>query len=52
MDPYSGSIFDPMSLHKYLYANANPITYTDPTGNFSLAELDVSMAIDRILDSG
>jgi RHS repeat-associated protein len=25
MDTYSGSIFDPVSLHKYLYANANRI---------------------------
>ena len=25
MDSYSGSIDDPVSLHKYLYANANPV---------------------------
>ena len=29
MDPYQGSLFDPVSLHKYLYANANPIMYSD-----------------------
>lgn len=51
MDPYSGSIFDPVSLHKYLYANSNPIAYTDPTGYFSLAELDVCTAIQKILDN-
>ena len=33
MDTYAGSVFDPVSLHKYLYANANPITYSDPSGN-------------------
>lgn len=27
-----------MTLHKYLYANADPVTYTDPTGNFSLGQ--------------
>ena len=32
MDTYQGSLFDPVSLHKYLYANANPITYCDPSG--------------------
>ena len=32
MDTYQGSIFDPVSLHKYLYANANPVTYVDPSG--------------------
>lgn len=51
MDPYSGSIFDPISLHKYLYANSNPIAYTDPTGYFSLAEMDVCTTIQNILDN-
>ncbi len=32
MDSYQGSIYDPVSLHKYLYANANPVMYTDPSG--------------------
>ncbi len=31
-DPFSGSTYDPMSLHKYLYALANPIMNVDPTG--------------------
>ena len=34
-DTYQGGLFDPVSLHKYLYANANPVTYSDPTGHFS-----------------
>lgn len=51
MDPYSGSIFDPVSLHKYLYANANPVMNSDPTGNFSLGELEVSIDIQGILDT-
>lgn len=25
MDPFPGTVFDPMSLHKYLYAHANPV---------------------------
>ena len=31
-DTYQGSIFDPVTLHKYLYANANSVTYSDPSG--------------------
>ncbi len=32
MDTYGGSLSDPMSLHKYLFANANPVKYRDPSG--------------------
>ncbi len=48
-DAYAGSIFDPVSLHKYLYANANPVTYKDPSGYFTLAEVSVSMSISTTL---
>ncbi len=33
-DTYQGTINDPVSLHKYLYANANPVMYNDPSGCF------------------
>ena len=36
-DPETGSIFDPVSLHRYLYANADPVNNADPTGRFSFA---------------
>jgi len=31
MDPFAGNNHDPQSLHKYLYANANPINRIDPS---------------------
>jgi len=40
MDEYAGSVFEPVSLHKYLYANANPVTYCDPSGYSSDATLE------------
>jgi RHS repeat-associated protein len=39
MDPFQGFSADPASLHKYTYANANPMAYSDPSGNFSLTNL-------------
>ena len=44
-DSYAGSISDPTSLHKYLYANANPVMYSDPSGYMTLAETVTVSAI-------
>lgn len=50
MDSYQGSIYDPVTLHKYLYANANPVMYTDPSGyKTKLVELVVAVGILGIL---
>ena len=49
MDRWPGSLSDPVSLHKYLYANANPVTYSDPSGYFSLAECSVTTSIQSAM---
>jgi len=36
-DPFQGNIFEPVSLHRYLYAKANPLFYADPSGESPLA---------------
>jgi RHS repeat-associated protein len=37
-DPKNGNSYDPKSLHKYLYANGDPINFADPTGRDSILE--------------
>jgi RHS repeat-associated protein len=49
IDPYQGSQSNPSSLHRYLYAAANPINKIDPTGQFSLGEV---IAVSTILMAG
>ena len=44
-DPFAGNFFDPPSLHRYLYAGADPVNAEDPTGRFTLVELGVTVAI-------
>ncbi len=38
-DSYQGDNNDPITLHKYLYANSNPVMYSDPSGYMALAIL-------------
>jgi hypothetical protein len=41
-DPDPGSLPDPRSRHPFLYAHADPINRTDPTGRFTLIELQIA----------
>lgn len=52
MDTYQGSTFDPISLHKYLYANANPVMFIDPSGHMGLMDVVCANAIGNILFYG
>jgi len=48
-DPFLGCNVDPVSLHRYLYANADPVNKRDPSGNTTLADVNIALAIRGIL---
>ena len=52
MDSYAGSLDNLVSLHKYLYAYANLVMYTDPTGYSPSYESAIAAACRSILDTG
>jgi len=44
-DSYSGSMADPMTLNRYIYARDNPERYTDPNGHMFVVETDSGQEI-------
>jgi len=50
-DTYEGSLTNPASLHKYMYANANPAINIDPSGLVTVSDLTSSMVIQNALAS-
>ncbi|NES97676.1 MAG: RHS repeat protein, partial [Desertifilum sp. SIO1I2] len=49
-DSYEGRLNEPVTLHRYLYGNANPISFIDPSGLTGLAmELSASFSIEARL---
>jgi RHS repeat-associated protein len=51
MDTDEGASHDPISLHKYLYAGANPVDRLDPSGH-DFIDVVAAMAVSSILTGG
>jgi len=51
MDSFDGIPQDPITLHKYLYGNADPVNMIDPSGYFSLGSLSAGNAVRGILNT-
>ncbi|MGD2070689.1 MAG: RHS repeat-associated core domain-containing protein, partial [Gemmatimonadota bacterium] len=52
MDPFAGLAHEPITLHKYLYANLDPVDVVDPSGRFgtsSFGSLAISLAVRATL---
>jgi RHS repeat-associated protein len=50
-DAFAGHLASPISENAYVYANANPINFTDPSGYESLGELSAAESINSFLSS-
>ncbi len=50
-DPYLGDLNTPPSLHRYLYAYANPTVYVDPTGQATVLTGETIQKILEVADS-
>jgi RHS repeat-associated protein len=45
-DTWSGDYKNPITLGKWVYANSNPIIYTDPTGYFAIVKYNRQVAVE------
>ncbi|MDQ2087451.1 hypothetical protein RBH29_13550 [Herbivorax sp. ANBcel31] len=51
LDSWGGIITDPIALHKYLYADCDPVNKIDPSGNFSILGVMVGITIGDTIAS-
>ncbi|WP_269540004.1 tandem-95 repeat protein [Cerasicoccus fimbriatus] len=49
LDTFEGRNADPLTLHKYLYAHANPVMFVDPSGNETIAGLMIGFSVKQVL---
>jgi RHS repeat-associated protein len=49
MDTYQGFNQVPISLHKYLYGDANPVNMTDPSGRASTTAAQIGVAVHQYI---
>ena len=50
-DCFGGNPHSAISLHRYLYANASPVSHSDPTGYFTMVEMSAALAVRGVITS-
>ena len=48
-DPFEGVRREPLTLHRYLYGNANPVAFVDPSGELAVPSASQLLAVNTIL---
>ena len=48
LDPFTGNMQDPQSLHKYAYVHGDPVQGIDPSGMISLGSVNMANVISTI----
>jgi RHS repeat-associated protein len=51
-DTYEGNSDNPATLHRYLYAHGNPVSFVDPTGFFTIGEAVATVALASLIVAG
>jgi hypothetical protein len=51
MDTYAGNNEDPLSLHKYLYAEDDPVNHIDPSGHENIFTVSLSLSTIAIISA-
>ena len=49
MDTWPGSMFEPASLHKYLYCEGNPVSSWDPSGFWTVTSIVESVMVMSLI---
>jgi len=49
MDTYRGRNAEPVTLHKYLYGNVDPVNHVDPSGHFAAIEALKAVTVAAVL---
>lgn len=51
LDTYAGAVEEPITLHKYMYGNLDPVYHIDPSGKISIGGAFAATGITSTLTS-